>query len=161
MALSAVWLVVYLTIYPSIPLITSHWQGVGVPGGCRPWTAICEMRLAQAKLDSVRGPYLEKLSSAALETIATDRALCEFVSRAARVPYAEQCAGCHGREGAGYSQIKSLAPSLTDTVWLHGSELRDIKASILDAAIHPFGLAARTDELHARLLAVYIYKGLR
>ena len=161
MELSGLWLVVYLTIYPSIPLLSSHWQGLGVPGGCRPWTAICEMQVAQAKLDSVRGPYMGKLGSATLETIETDRDLSEFVSRAARVPYAEQCAGCHGRVGAGFSQTKSLAPSLSDTVWLHGGELSDIKASILDATIHPFGLTARIDELHAKLLAVFVYQDLR
>ncbi|MEQ1915814.1 MAG: hypothetical protein ABL856_03725 [Gallionella sp.] len=161
MTLSALWLVVYLIIYPSIPFLTGHWQGLGVPSGCRPWTAICEMRVAQVKLDSVRGPYLEKLSSAVLETIATDRELSEFVSHAARVPYAEQCAGCHGRDGVGYSQIKSRAPSLSDAVWLHGGEIRDIKASIQDAAIHPFGLTTRIDELHAKLLAVFVYQKLR
>ena len=161
MVLSALWLVVYLVIYPSIPLLTSHWQGLGVPGGCRPWTAICEMRVAQAKLDSVRGPYLEKLSSAVLETIATDRELSEFVSHAARVPYAEQCAGCHGREGVGLSQSDHLGPALNNTVWLHGGEIRNIKASIQDAAIHPFGLSARIDELHAKLLAVFVYQEFR
>lgn len=161
MTLSVVWLVVYLAIYPSIPLLTSHWHGLGVPGGCRPWTAICELQIAQAELDEVRGPYLKKIAATSLEASATDHELREFVARAARVPYAEQCAGCHGREGAGYAQLKSLASSLGDTVWLHGGELRDIKASILDTAIHPFGLAARTDELHAKLLALYVYNGLR
>lgn len=46
MWLSAIWLVVYLLIYPSIPLpwAQTHWQGLGVPNGCQPWTAICEMQ---------------------------------------------------------------------------------------------------------------------
>lgn len=63
MVLSALWLVVYLVIYPSIPLLTGHWQGLGVPGGCRPWTAICKLNNAQAKLDEVRAPYLEKVDA--------------------------------------------------------------------------------------------------
>lgn len=161
MALSALWLVVYLIIYPSIPLLTSHWQGLGVPGGCRPWTAICEMQVAQAKLDSVRGPYLEKLGTTSVEAIAADSELGAFVSNAGRVPYVEQCAGCHGRAGDGLSQSDHLGSALNDTIWLHGGEIRDIKASIQDAAIHPFGLTARIDELHAKLLAVFVYQESR
>ena len=161
MALSALWLVVYLIIYPSIPLLTSHWQGLGVLGGCRPWTAICEMQVAQAKLDSVRGSYLEKLDTTSVEAIVADSELSAFISNAGRVSYAEQCAGCHGRERNELSQSDHLGPALNNTVWLHGGEIRDIKASIQDAATHPFGLAARIDELHAKLLAVFVYQELR
>jgi peptidoglycan-associated lipoprotein len=56
MVLSAIWLVGYLIIYPSIPMVTSHghWQGIGMPGGCRPWTAICEMQRAEDELNEIR-----------------------------------------------------------------------------------------------------------
>lgn len=47
MVASAVWLVAYLLIYPSIPLPGGHWRGLGEPGGCQPWTAICEQERKQ------------------------------------------------------------------------------------------------------------------
>lgn len=70
MILSAIWLVGYLIIYPSIPMVTAHgyWQGIGVPGGCQPWTAICEMEKAQSELNEVR----EKYHSVNLEIQAPD-----------------------------------------------------------------------------------------
>jgi hypothetical protein len=39
-----------------IPMVTAHgyWQGIGVPGGCQPWTAIYEMEKAQGELNKVR-----------------------------------------------------------------------------------------------------------
>jgi hypothetical protein len=54
MILSVIWLICYLIIYPSIPMVTSYgyWQGLGVPGGCQPWTAICELQKSKEELDS-------------------------------------------------------------------------------------------------------------
>ena len=70
MIASALWLVIYLLVYPSIPLLHSHWQGLGVPGGCQPWTAICEMQHDEKVLQDVRGNYFDnirKTSSVELE----------------------------------------------------------------------------------------------
>jgi len=65
MLLSAIWLVGYLIIYPSIPMVTSHgyWQGIGIPGGCQPWTAICEMQKAQDELNEIRSHMRDKATS--------------------------------------------------------------------------------------------------
>ena len=50
MVLSAIWLVGYLIIYPSIPMVTSHghWQGTGMPGGCQPWSVVSDLRDAES-----------------------------------------------------------------------------------------------------------------
>ncbi len=48
----------------------------------------------------------------------------------ARADYEKYCAACHGVEGKG--NIVLGAPDLTDTEWLYGSELEDIKHSIAE-----------------------------
>ncbi len=59
---SALWVVAYWVIYPSVPIALAgmHWTGVGVAGMDGKWTAIKELAVDQATLDKVRGPYEEK-----------------------------------------------------------------------------------------------------
>ncbi len=42
--------------------------------------------------------------------------------------YAEQCAACHGEEGAGNQELG--APNLADAIWLYGSKKDDVVRSI-------------------------------
>lgn len=148
MALSACWVVVYLLVYPSLPGLSSHWKGLGVPGGCQPWTAICEMQQEQSKLDQARGGYMGKMSGLPADGIAADRELADFVARAGRVPFAENCAGCHGRAGEG----TKAGPAL------HGATPQAIQDSIRDPSVHPFGLAGRLDDASAKMLAIHVYR---
>jgi cytochrome c oxidase cbb3-type subunit III len=56
----------------------------------------------------------------------SDPALAE----AGKVRFVTICAACHGPEGKG--NIVMGAPNLTDNIWLYGSTLDDIKASVRD-----------------------------
>lgn len=154
MALSACWILAYLLVYPSLPGMSSHWKGLGVPGGCRPWTAICEMRQEQAQLQRVRGGYLSRMRGLSADGIAADRELVEFVARAGRVAFADNCAACHGRAGV----ASGAGPALDAGVWPHGATAQAIHRSIRDPAVHPFGLAARLDDATAKILAAYVYR---
>lgn len=158
MAVSAVWVVAYLLIYPSIPLVfaQTHWKGIGMPGGCQPWTAICEMQQAEYKLNAVRGRYLDKLRVIPVADLAEDQEMVEFVSRAGRVVFADSCAGCHGQLGTGIAKFPSLAPALNDTVWLHGGDVQSIQTSIRNPSVHPAGLIRRNDETATKILAVFV-----
>jgi cytochrome c oxidase cbb3-type subunit 3 len=158
MVFSAIWIVGYLLIYPSVPLLTTHWKGLGVPGGCQPWSAICEMRETERGLDAVRGGYLNKIRVSPVEELANDLALGAFIKRAAKVPFAENCAACHGTHGAGIAALPNFAPALNDEIWLYGGSVQAIERSIKRAEVHPFGMAIRTDEVRAKMLAVYVYK---
>lgn len=139
---SAIWLFSYLLIYPSIPVPGGHWHGVGVPGGCRPWTAICEMETDLAQLDSVRGGYIHKIRETSLSALAQDRDLREFVMRAGRVPYAERCAACHGMTVSGQLRL---------------GDVSGIYAGITQPERHPFGMAAHLDEATAKILTLYVW----
>ncbi len=160
MAISALWIVIYLLIYPSIPLMGGHWQGLGVPGGCQPWTAICEMQQGEEVVDAVRGQYLDRIRTASVQEIAADADLSDFIRNAGRVRFGDHCAGCHGKHGAGIVDVP-IAPVLNDEVWLHGGDVQAIWQNIQNPVIHPFGLVKRNDELSAKILAVYVYRGMQ
>jgi cytochrome c oxidase cbb3-type subunit 3 len=155
---SALWLVGYLIIYPSIPFVFSQTnsQGIGMPGGCQPWTAICEMEQAEDELDLRRGKYLKLMRATPIALWSKDLELSEFIARAGRVRFADQCAGCHGQQGAGLAKETNNALVLNDATWTHGGNDASIKASIQSHTVHPFGLAERIDETSAKLLAAYV-----
>jgi cytochrome c oxidase cbb3-type subunit 3 len=70
--------------------------------------------------------------------------------------YAETCAACHGAEGKGNRELG--APTLTDAIWLYGSD----KASIVDGLWNGRGAVmpawtARLDDATIKSLAVYVH----
>ncbi len=157
MVLSALWIVVYLLIYPSIPLMNTHWQGLGVPGGCTPWTVICEMQQDEAALNQVRGVYLDRIRLSSVDELLADSEMSEFISRAGRVLFADNCSACHGKEGKGISKIPEMAPVLTDSSWLHGADVKAIQACIRNPMVHPYALAKPVEEVNTKILALYVY----
>jgi cytochrome c oxidase cbb3-type subunit 3 len=158
MFLSGVWLVAYLFIYPSIPLVfsNSHWKGVGMPGGCQPWTSICEMQNSENKLKEIRGRYIDVINTASVSELASNSDMTEFTRRAGKVLFEDNCAGCHGRNGAGVADLHAFSPILNDQFWGHGQDVQSIKDSILSPSIHSFGLSERTNETNAKILAIYV-----
>jgi cytochrome c oxidase cbb3-type subunit 3 len=137
---SSIWVVVYWTMYPAIPISVSgtHFEGVGLPGTGK-WTAIKEMEADQAVLDAVRGKYENKLKDKSAAAILADDDLSEYVYRSGRVLFSDNCAACHGQNGAGSSQTNVnfapherglMAPILVDDDWLYGGTVDDIYTSI-------------------------------
>lgn len=159
MVLSAFWVLGYLVIYPSVPLTTlnTHWKGLGMPGSCQPWTAICEMQKAEDVLNDVRGNYLKRIREGSVAELSTDQDVKEFISRAGKVRFEDNCAGCHRKKGAGIAKAPDIAPALNDNIWLHGGDVQAIKLSIQDKAVHSFGIADRLDGTATKVLAIYVY----
>lgn len=148
---SAIWVVVYWLIYPSIPLPMSDtfFKGIGLPGlnlqlpGADPkdnnkWTAIKELAQDQAELDAVRAPFEDKIKVLTPAAILADDKLSEYVSRAGKVLFSDNCAACHGQNGVGTFQSGKfalreqgyMAPMLLDDDWLYGGKIDDIYTSI-------------------------------
>ena len=70
--------------------------------------------------------------------------------------FAENCAVCHGNDGAGNKEFG--APNLTDGIWLFGSD----EASIIEVIANPRGGVmpawnGRLDETTIKALAVYVH----
>ena len=149
---SALWVVVYWTMYPAIPvaLAGTHFKGLGLPGlnlhlpGTDPkddgkWSAIKELAIDQQALDEVRGPYEAKLKTMTPAAILADAQLSEYVSRSAKVLFSDNCAACHGQNGVGTKQTSAkfaqreqglMAPILLDDDWLYGGTIDTIHETI-------------------------------
>jgi len=136
---SAIWVVVYFTMYPAIPMAISgtYFKGVGLPGSGQ-WTAIKELAEDQKVLDDVRGKYENKLNDMTPAAILADAELSTYVERSGRVLFADKCAACHGQNGVGTVQKGSfamreqglMAPILLDDDWLYGGTIDTIHETI-------------------------------
>lgn len=77
-------------------------------------------------------------------------------ARRGETVYAENCAACHGDDGAGNRDLG--APDLSDAIWLYGGEHSEIVAQISDPqqGVMP-GWAGRLSETTIKQLTVFVH----
>jgi len=114
--------VVYLILFPSLPLI--HGATKGILG----WTSIKRFDAQVAEIEAIRKPYDEKLKGMTVEEILKDNELLTFAQGGARVLFGDHCAPCHGSGGQGGPGF----PVLADDVWLYGGTADTIVETITD-----------------------------
>ncbi len=117
---SIVMVVVYFVMYPSIPLVNSHFKGI------IGWTSIKELKEDMQAIERSRAKYENRLSGMSAAAILADDELTQYVVRSAKVLFGDNCAGCHGTGGAGNPNF----PVLVDDDWLYGGKIEDIVTSI-------------------------------
>ena len=148
---SALWVVIYWTMYPAVPLAINgtYFHGFGLPGlslhlpgtdaaDDNKWTAIKELAQDQAELDAVRKPYEDKINAMTPAAILADANLSEYVIRSGKVLFSDNCAACHGQNGVGTVQGAKfamreqglMAPILLDDDWLYGGQIDTISETI-------------------------------
>lgn len=112
--------VVYAFIYPMIPMVNTHTKGL------TGWTSINEFKEDMAAIESKRSQYEDKLQGMSAAAILADDELTNYVQRSAKVLFGDNCAACHGTEGAGNQGF----PVLVDNDWLFGGSIEAIEMSI-------------------------------
>jgi cytochrome c oxidase cbb3-type subunit 3 len=122
--ITIVWAVGYWILYPAWPLLTNSTQGVL---GYHTRTAIID---DLAELKAMRGPMMDKLTTASVADIIADPQLLDFARAQGRVAFADNCAPCHGAGGGGAKGY----PNLNDDEWLWGGKLSDIEQTIRHGA---------------------------
>jgi cytochrome c oxidase cbb3-type subunit 3 len=123
---SALFVVVYCIYYPAIPLMSTFTEGIGG------WTAIKEMETDKGEVDAVRGKFEARLKDMTPAAILADSELTEYVTRSGKVLFGDNCAACHGQNGAGTRDKQGLfAPILNDDDWLFGGKIDNIYESII------------------------------
>ncbi|MBI5625656.1 MAG: cytochrome-c oxidase, cbb3-type subunit III [Nitrosomonadales bacterium] len=141
---SVLFCVVYFLYYPSIPFAGTGGFSKGIGG----WTAIKEMEADKGEVDAVRGKFEAKLKDMTPAAILADKELTEYVTRSGKVLFGDNCAACHGQNGAGTKGKEGLfAPILNDDDWLYGGKIGDIHASIEGG--HQSMMLAHKDTLSA------------
>jgi len=127
LAASALWVVIYFLYYPSIPFSSANSYFPGFGG----WTAIKEMEADKGEVDAIRGKFEARLKDMTPAAILADNELTEYVIRSGKVLFGDNCAACHGTNGAGTHDKEGLfAPILIDDDWLYGGKIDDVYTSI-------------------------------
>jgi len=137
--LTVAWSLVYVVLYPAIPLINDGTRGVL---GYTNRTAVAEA-ISQAKSDQAK--YLERIKTMSLTEIRADQELFQFAASGGRSAFAVNCSQCHG---SGASGSKGY-PNLNDDDWLWGGKLEDIYASINHGIRFDADENTRTSEMPA------------
>jgi cytochrome c oxidase cbb3-type subunit 3 len=137
---SALWVVIYWTMYPAVPLASSgtFFAGIGLPGSGQ-WTAIKELAEDQKVLDDVRGKFEKQLDVMTPAAILADENLSKYALASGKVLFSDNCAACHGQNGVGTEQKGDkfakreqgyMAPILLDDDWLYGGKIDNIHETI-------------------------------
>jgi cytochrome c oxidase cbb3-type subunit 3 len=119
------------------------------------------MQKAEDDLNEVRANYLKRVQQDSAAELLDDQGIKEFIFRAGKVRFEDNCAGCHGHNGAGGVNASEIASALNDKIWMHGGDVHAIELSIHNMAVHPFGIVHRLDRTSAKVLAIYVHGLLR
>lgn len=117
---SWIFVIVYTLLYPSWPMIDSHFKGL------LEWTSVKEFREDLKQINDIRAPYEAKIAGKSVSEILADDELSTYVIRSAKVLFGDNCAACHGAGGQGNPGF----PVLADDDWLYGGTISDIETSI-------------------------------
>ena len=118
--LSGLFVVVYLILYPAIPLLD------GATKGILGWTQMKRLNETVVEIEKIRAPYENKLKGMSAAAILADDELSSYVVRSAKVLFGDRCAACHGTGGSGNPGY----PVLADDDWLYGGSIETIQQSI-------------------------------
>ncbi len=114
--------IVYIILFPAVPLINSATKGI------LGWTSIKRLHAQVAEIEAVRKPYDEKLEGMDVEEILKNNDLLTFAQGGAKVIFGDNCAPCHGAGGQGGPNF----PVLADDDWLYGGTAETIVETITD-----------------------------
>lgn len=142
---SGLFVVGYILLYPSIPLLTTHTKGL------MGWTSMKEYKEDKLKIDVLREPFekrihelsakeildttnlpnkdqseLDKMDKKLADQYKIDKGLVNYISRSGKVLFGDNCSACHGSGGQGNPGF----PVLADDEWLYEGTVEKIEESI-------------------------------
>ena len=113
--------VVYWVLFPSIPGLSGHTNGL------LHYNQRVSLDATLAEAGAAQAKYLDQISAKPVDEIAADPDLRDFARAGGRAAFGENCAPCHALGGAGRP---GGFPVLADDDWLWGGTLDDIHATI-------------------------------
>ena len=115
-----VFAVVYCVLYPSIPLIWTHTNGI------LHYSRRAELAQGDAIAAAQQAPYRDRIAKLSLAEIRKDPDLLGFAETGGRAVFNENCVPCHRAGGAGAKGY----PNLADDDWLWGGTIDAIAQTI-------------------------------
>lgn len=127
----------YVVIYPAIPMANAGTQGLWG------WTSRGDLAQDTARAEAERLPILKAINAASFDGIMADGKLLDHAKAGGRAAFKQNCAQCHGSDGAG-----SLGyPNLKDSDWLWGGDLAAIQITIQHGVRAPGDSQTRTSQM--------------
>jgi cytochrome c oxidase cbb3-type subunit III len=114
---AAVWLVV---AYPAIPWFS------GATTGVFEWSSRAELSEAVERAEAAAPDVARRFAAASLEEAEADPALRAYAIAGGHAAWGQNCAPCHGRDGAGTLGF----PNLRDRDWLWGGTPEAIRQTL-------------------------------
>ena len=121
---SILFALVYVVLYPAIPLGDSHTSGV------LGWSKRAELDEQIATARARQADFIKRINAATFAVIRSDNDLLNFALTGGRAAFADNCAPCHAAAGAGRPGF----PNLADDEWLWGGKIEQIYQTIQHGA---------------------------
>lgn len=115
-----VWALVYVVLYPAIPLVSSATKGL------LGYSSRGEVAEELKAVEDSRAGLLEKLRTLPLDEIRGDLEMSAFAVAGGKSAYSINCVQCHGSGAAGSKGY----PNLNDDEWIWGGDLEAIHTTI-------------------------------
>ncbi len=119
-AVCVVWALVFMLLYPSIPLGRTYFAGLL---GYSQRTAVDH---EVAEIHQVHAGAMQRIAATDITKVAQDDELKTVALASGRIAFANNCQPCHGTAGSG----RAGYPILADDDWLWGGKLEDIQRTI-------------------------------
>ncbi|ROR34459.1 cytochrome-c oxidase, cbb3-type subunit III [Inmirania thermothiophila] len=121
-AFHASWIgvVIYLILFPGIPLVHDYTHGI------LGWSSIKRYKAQVAEVERIRAPFEQRIAALSAAEILKDPELKQYAIASARVDFGDKCAACHGAGGQGNPGF----PVLADDDWLYGGTVEKIQETI-------------------------------
>ncbi|MDR3518409.1 MAG: cytochrome-c oxidase, cbb3-type subunit III [Azospirillaceae bacterium] len=118
------WAVVYLVLYPGVPLGKTYWHGL------LGWSMRAESARDLEAASQQQAGLRTQLVAASYDQIKASPDLLNFALAGGKIAFAQNCAACHGAGGQGARGF----PNLTDDKWIFGGKYEDILNTVTHGA---------------------------
>jgi cytochrome c oxidase cbb3-type subunit 3 len=131
--------VVYVILYPAIPLL--HRASAGVLG----WTSHGQFEQEMAKDHDAKAPMMLALAQIPIERLPENSRLLKAAEEGGRAAFKVNCVQCHGAGAAG----RKGYPNLNDDDWLWGGDIKTIQQTLTHGVRQPGDKATRMSQMPA------------
>lgn len=125
--LSCVFALVYVILYPAIPL------GNRSTRGTLDWSSRGELNTEMAADLTRRTPILKAIATTPIEQLPANPQLMRQAIEGGRAAFKVHCVQCHGSGAAGFTGY----PNLNDDDWLWGGDLASIETTLIHGIRNP------------------------
>lgn len=136
-ALTIVFSLGYVIVYPAIPLLDKGTQGMWG------WSSRGQLAAETATAEAARAESNAQIAALPLTQIAANKDLMDKALAGGSAAFRQNCVQCHGSGAAGGIGY----PNLNDDDWLWGGNVNEIHQTLLHGVRHPGDAETRTSAM--------------